>query len=151
METFTTARPKAKYSLVWAAKVFDALHAKHPRATDAVMELYGLTPRNMAALLAFGDPLWNYLRDLIKNIAHMGEYRPELLSVAYLERIALNSHHHCPDESLSQRLDKRLRTLHTKEAVVKGAGGGSESDRCPPSDPSVDALGRRWVQGALWP
>lgn len=151
MQTFTTARPKAKYSLVWAANVFNALHAKHTRATDIVMALYNLTPRNMAALLAFGDPLWNYLRDLIKTLSHMAENNPSWLTLDHMKEIALRSHQHCPDEKLSQRLDKRLKMLYAQEAVVKGAGGGSESDRCPPSDPSVDALGRRWIQGALWP
>ena len=151
METFTTARPKPRYSFVWAGNVFSALHSKHPRATDAVMAVYHLTPRNMAALLAFGDPLWNYIRDWIKTIDHMAQHRPELINPAELTRIARNTHHHCPDENLSRRLDKRLSELYNEEAVVKGAGGGSGSDRDPPSDPSVDALGRHWRQGDLWP
>lgn len=145
---------KAKYSLNWAKSVVEALERKHARATDYVCKLFDLTPKQLAIYLAFGDPLFNSLREIIKiydNWMTKGwkeEYN-------YTD-VKWNTQKFCKYEK--ERLLERLKSLEAcgkfKELGIKAeASGGAQATTLASFDSSrAEGAGTRhvWIQGDLF-
>ena len=139
-----------KYSFRWAESVVESLWKKHPRATESVCEVFHVSRPELARFLAFGDPLWRFFRDLVKNTdilvqIHGKHYTDDKL----LEQIRLKRA--APMHQLDpEGLDRVLKRVNSEEAEFKVPSGRSASGvRKVPSNPSVDALGRTWRQGVL--
>lgn len=53
-----------KYSIAWAAGVFEAFAGCYPRATELALEALAITPRSMTRWLAQGGPSWEKFKKL---------------------------------------------------------------------------------------
>lgn len=96
----------AKYSFSWADGVVKKLTESYPRATEISWRMLGITHRDAVKFLAFGDPVFADLRNLIHFVNSMfisgqNHYTDE----EYLARIRL--YWRCKSkERIFSRLDK---------------------------------------------
>ena len=114
------ALPK-KYSLKWATDVVHALEAQYPRASKQVYANYRITTRNVAALLATGDPAFVYLKrrmQFLHNVSTIQQKGPTWVQMYSGEREFMMKF---APESTRGRLDKRL-------AIVDACRAGSEGE-----------------------
>lgn len=112
------------YSITWARSIVDQLAAAHARATEAVLEFYDISLKDLALYLAKGDPVFTYLKKRIKYISRqMENQKADATTIQLLsdERhyVALNA-----PESARQRLDARINSTDTQEAGFKRAEPG---------------------------
>lgn len=113
------AIPK-KYSLTWARQVVEQLRDAHTRATDCVLEIYGISLENLASYLARGDSVFNYLKARIKYLDKMSKCQdldPFAILLLSDERKFISRH---ADESAQERLDKRFGVCEARRAGSEG-------------------------------
>lgn len=135
MDTLLKPAPgDRKYSITWARSVVDKLWESYPRATEAVLEYYDISLENLAAALAKGDPVFDYMKKRIKYIARQEENQRASAKVVQmlsdeLHYVMLNS-----TGKTQERLDSRIKTIQTQRAGFKRAEPGrseAESGRHP--------------------
>lgn len=137
------AIPK-KYSLTWAGQVVEQLREAHPRATDYVMKLYGITTTDLARFLARGDPVYTYLKKRIKYISNWEERDdgdPRDIQVLSPERSFIAKF---APESVRGRLDNRF-------LMSNALGAGSEGLVCDQSEAEGADLPSGLFQFFLFP
>ena len=129
---------KFRYSFTWAQSVVERLLDKHTRATKLVLELFDMTPNNLAFLLATADPLWPKFRDLVHrvqiwiNTRGFRGFTPQMLSILhyYVQRWG--------SDSMLFRLDKVGKCGTIKEQVsMAGPAAGESLQQGLPFGPEV--------------
>lgn len=145
------AEKKTQYSIRWSTDVVRRLMEKHPRGYHFVLKAYDIQTHHLVLYLANGDELWRHLRDDIKIVdENFRFYQKRLTLDGYYTmlggKFAKMRHGKC-----AQRLDSRLFRVMLKEQGSRlefPDGSEAEVRERPslPSDPDVDARGRRWRQ-----
>lgn len=110
----------AHYSYSWAASVVNRLYGKYVRATETVLEMLDISPRDLAKYLAEADPIFPQLRELIHQVDEWQKRLPGgvlgdsniLLIRDYLHRKGR--------ERLVSRLDEIRKRNENKRAGFKG-------------------------------
>jgi hypothetical protein len=152
-EALNPAPKTFKYSLHWAENVISQLRVKYARGTDMVEEVLGISDRDLARYLAFGDPLWRHLRETIKNTQGNVDFYKERYTTEHLLSTFLGRLSGKRFGDQAERLAKRVRARYNQEAGFKAgappqsASGGAELPAS--SGPDFDALGPHWTQGVL--
>lgn len=118
---------KARYSFAWAYSRAEELERKYPRATELVLELYGINLREFSTFLAFGDPLWNVLRSRVHYWDRDLRYRAEKyytgVTLFEVEKVWVNRF--SDEKRLLDRLTATFSKRMLKEQGLKGAVDGS--------------------------
>jgi len=109
-----------KYSLTWARQVVEQLRASRTRATDHVLQLYGITIENLALYLARGDPVYNYLKKRIKYVGNAVLRDDMPLSTIQKLSPERNYIAKFAPESARRRLDSRFLECETRRAGCEG-------------------------------
>jgi hypothetical protein len=109
-----------KYSLNWARQVVGQLRDAHPRATEYVLRIYGIKIINLAAYLACGDPVFNYLKKRIQYISHA--IQRDNLTLTTIQ--TLSPEHtfiaKFAPANVQGRLDRRLIQVYARRAGSEG-------------------------------
>jgi len=119
--------PRFRYSLSWAAAIVDELTVKHTRATEVVCQVYGISRYDLVKYLAKPDPLWNFLRERIKNLARQEERLGRPIEYETIVKWLEDLHHTKFAKGEGGRLDSRREALKMKEQGSRGGGGRSEA------------------------
>jgi len=114
---------KPYYTFSWAMSVVLRLHNQHTRATDIVLEIFGISLGELALFLAHRDPMFNYLKGRIHSIddlaSRVGKYYTLVEYRKWIEHLSCNKY----SGNLSDRLDSRLKKVRIKEQGSSRGGG----------------------------
>ena len=74
---------KCAYSINWAANVVYRFEKQHARATDKILEVWGISENDLAKFLSFGDPFWMIFKYMVKALERetYWEHDPESVLV----------------------------------------------------------------------